>query len=186
MKKINQHLENKLTILFTTSLVTILLFVTPLSAKEKTKHRHHHAHEHGSAQLSIAFDGLKGRIELTSPADSIIGFEYVAKTAKDKETLMNAVKIFNDDFSKMVQIDSKLGCTFTVDSIEQKMESKSSKHSDFKANYNIVCLKNIIGSKIVFNFSKFDKLNDVDVTIIADQLQKNFEISNKEITVDLK
>ena len=46
------------------------------------------AHEHGSAKVSIAFETAKGApkgvIEFESPAESVVGFEYEAKTPADK------------------------------------------------------------------------------------------------------
>lgn len=169
-------------------LMSLVLSLSTLSfAKEKkAEHRELHAHTHGSATMSMAFDGPKGRIEFASPAESILGFEYEPKTAKDKETLQNMVKTFISDFSKMVQFDASLMCVFLVEKVEQKMESKSSKHSNFIVNFNVQCAKKVTDSKINFNFSRFEKLKDIDVTILADKFQKNLEISNKESSTELQ
>lgn len=166
----------------------ILIIFTLVSslAGAKPEHRHHEAHVHGAGKMSIAFDGLKGRIEFDAAAESILGFEYQPKTQKDKDILAKSTQTFKDNFSDLVQFEPTLGCITTVDKVEQKKEDPKSNHSDFKASYDVVCKKSVLNSKFKFNFSKFELLKDVDVTILVDQLQKNLEISNKESSVDLK
>jgi hypothetical protein len=170
-------------------LISILSLGTALAkdkAKAKKEHRHHHAHSHGAGKMSIAFDGLKGRIELELAADSILGFEHEAKTDADKATLAKAYKNFQNDFGKMVLFDAASECMITADKIEQKSEGQKSKHSDFKASYNVECKKTLLNTTVKFNFAQYQNIHDLDVTILVDQLQKNIEISNKESSVVLK
>jgi Protein of unknown function (DUF2796) len=170
--------------------VLVLCLITSNSfakgSKKKTEHRGHKAHVHGAGQLSIAFDGLKGRIELKLAAANILGFEHFAETDVDKAILENATNTFKEHFSKMVQFDATLGCVMIPDKVGQKMEKKKSKHSDFEASYNIECQKSVLNSNLKFNFGQYDQLKDIDVTILVDKLQKNLEISDKESSVTLK
>lgn len=177
--------------LLVVAVISILSLTTALAtdkakSKAKKEHRHHHAHEHGAGKMSIAFDGLKGRIELEIAADSILGFEYEAKTDADKATLATAIKTFETDFGKMVQFDAASECAITADKVEQKFESKKSKHSDFKASYNVECKKTLVNTTVKFNFAAYQHIHDLDVTILVDQIQKNIEITNKESSVVLK
>jgi hypothetical protein len=152
-------------------------------AKEQ-EHREHEAHVHGAAALSIAFEGSSGRVEFKGASDGILGFEYEAKSTKDKETLAKIIAQFESNISKMIQLDSSLGCLFVKDKIEQHREGTGS-HSDFIANFNVVCQKSIKGSKLNLNFTSFKGLKDLDVTILADELQKSVELKDKPVTVDL-
>lgn len=156
--------------------------------KKKTKknHRHHEAHMHGAGKMSIAFDGTKGRIELVLAAESILGFEYRPKTDRDIIILSNATRTFQMEFGSMVQFDPTLGCLIKPDQVEQKMNDQKSSHSDFKASYNIECKKSLLKSTIKFDFSRYDSIKDIDVTVLVDKLQKNFEISNRESSIELK
>jgi hypothetical protein len=170
-------------------IISILSLSTALATdkkKNKKEHRHHQAHTHGAGKMSIAFDGLNGRIEFESAAESILGFEYSPQTNRDKKIVDDAVKTFKQDFAKMVQFDATLGCVIAVDKVEQKMEGKNSSHSDFVASYNVQCKKTILNTTVKFKFTSYEHLNDVDVTILIDKLQKNIEITNKESSVDLK
>lgn len=174
--------------LLVVGVVSILSLTTALATdkKKNKEHRHHHAHSHGAGKISMAFDGLKGRIELEITADSILGFEHEAKSDTDKATLAAAIKNFQNDFAKMVQLDAASECLLTADKVEQKIEGKKSKHSDFKASYNVECKKTILNTTIKFNFAQYQNIHDLDVTILVDQLQKNIEVSNKESSILLK
>lgn len=179
-------LLNTLLVVAAISTLSLTTALATDKAKAQKEHRHHHAHSHGAGKMSLAFDGLNGRIEFEVAAESILGFEYAPKTDKDKKTLADAIKAFQENFSKMVQFDSTLGCEMTADKVEQKMEGKTSSHSNFKASYDVTCKKSVVQSKVKFNFSQYEHLNDLDVTILADQVQKNLEMTNKESSVELK
>ncbi len=164
--------------------VNLILAFSVFSAN--AQHRQHLAHTHGAGKMSIAFDGLNGRIEFEVAAESILGFEYAPKTNSDKKVVAQAIKSFQKDFDQMLQFDSALGCVLSPDKVEQKMEGKTSSHSDFVATYNVQCKKFLINSRVKFNFSRYEHLNDLDVTILIDAFQKTIEITNKESVIDLK
>jgi hypothetical protein len=189
----------------------ILLAITFLTltafAKKNHEHRQHEAHVHGSATLNIAFDQLNGKIEFKAASAGVLGFEHSAKSDKDKKTLNDAVAKFETDISKMIQFDSKFGCTFSKEKIEMakepeeehakevaaekksvklhKADKHEGEHSDFIANYNVTCLKSIAGSKLTVDFTTFKNIKDLDVTVLADTLQKSFEVKTKPVTIEL-
>ena len=193
-------------ILFTLTLLTLTAF-----AEKKHEHRQHEAHVHGAATLNIAFDQMVGKIEFKAASEGVLGFEHVAKSDKDKKTLNDAIAKFEVDISKMVQLDSSLNCTFTKEKIEmakesetehakevaaeKKSEQKADKkhkahkvegeHSDFIANFNVTCKKPIVGSKLTVDFTAFKNIKDLDVTVLADSLQKSFEVKVKPVTIEL-
>lgn len=166
--------------------ICMSLFLAFGCISAKAQHRQHLAHTHGAGKMSIAFDGLNGRIEFEVAAESILGFEYTPKTNSDKKVVARAIKSFQKDFDQMLQFDSALGCIFSPDKVEQKMEGKTSSHSDFVATYNVQCKKPLIGSQVKFNFSRYEHLNDVDLTILIDAFQKAIEITNKESILVIK
>ncbi len=163
-----------------------ILFILALCFISTAAHRSHKSHVHGAAKMSIAFDGLKGRIELKSAAAPILGFEHSAETYVDKSILEDATNTFKKHFSKMVQFEAALGCVIIPDKVGQKMENKKSKHSDFEATYGVECQRSVLNSIVKFNFGQYDQIKDIDVTILVDKLQKNIEISNLESSVTLK
>ena len=143
----------------------ILLISITTFAKEKNEHRQHQAHVHGTATLNIAFDQVSGKIEFKSAADSVLGFEHAAKSDKDKKILSEAILKFETGISQMIQDGS---------------------HADFRAHFNVTCLKAITGTNIIFDFTGLNKIKDLDVTVLADALQKTIEVKTKPVTLELK
>ncbi len=91
-------------------LAAILLLTTTAIAKEKKhEHREHGAHVHGAGNLAIAFDDAKGKIEFKGAAEGILGFEHKPKNKKDEKAVADAVAHFENDISKMIQMDASLG-----------------------------------------------------------------------------
>ena len=174
------------------------LFVTNVGAKDKkAQHREHEAHVHGGGTLSIAFDGNNGKIEFKAAAEAIVGFEHEARSEKDKKMVSDAITKFESEMAKMVKFDSTLNCHFTKEKVEivkdkdhsegkeQKKEEHGT-HSDFVANFTVVCSKAVVGTKLTIDFGVFLRLKDLDVTVLAGELQKSGEFKGKPVTIDLK
>lgn len=85
-------------------------------------HREHKAHTHGHATLSIAFQGHDGKVEFTSPAESVIGFEHEAVKEKDIKAKDAAIAKFETEIGNIVAFAPDLKCVFTKDKIEQVLE----------------------------------------------------------------
>ncbi len=167
-------------LLFTLSGCTVL-------AKSATKepHREHSAHVHGAATLAMAFEGPNGKVEFKTAAESVLGFEHVAKSAKDRSTFEQTKGRF-ESIGQYIQMDPALLCHFSVLRIEQKKESEKENHSDFIAEYNLDCAKDPLNTKIKIDFSSFPNLNDLDITILAGNIQKNLEAKKTAVVVELK
>lgn len=163
----------------------ILFLSCSLCAAEKNQHREHGAHVHGSADLSIAFDGPQGKIELKSPSEGFFGFEHVAKSAADKKAVDQAFKKLETQISDMVRFEKNLNCQFSKDKFDVNFEGKN--HSDTTAAFFVTCDKSPAGSTITFQIQKhFPRLKDVDAQIIVDSVQKSTEIKNDGTSVELK
>lgn len=167
-------------------LIAILVLSSLAFAKGKKEHRHHEAHVHGGAVLNIAFDQLTGKIEFRAASAGVVGFEHVAKSDKDKKTVSDAIGNIETQIDKMIQFDSSLGCVFTKEKIEMVPESEKSNHSDFVASFKVTCSKPVVGSKVTFDFTSFKKIKDLDVTVLADTVQKTAEVKAKPVVLELK
>lgn len=166
-------------------LVTVLFLSFVVQAHENNKHREHGSHAHGVGNLGIAFEGAKGRIDFKIPSESIFGFEYVAKSDKDKKKRDEGLLLLETKISDMVVFDSALNCKITKDKIE--VVAESSKHSSAVASYNVTCEKSPVGTEIVFNFQKqFPKIKDLEVQVIADNMQKSVEAAKNNTKLLLK
>lgn len=170
--------------------ITIFIITSVHAHEHKANNTHkkhtHEAHVHGEAELNIAFDNLKGVIEFTSPAESVLGFEHQAKSSEDKKKLANSVQIFKDKINEMIKFDSSLACKIESEKIEQVVQKKS-KHSDFLARYKVVCDKAIEHSSLDIDFSIFDHINKMNITLLVGTLQKSVEYKKGDkLNIELK
>ncbi len=175
---------------------TMILFLVMITTsvfanshkKEKHEHREHGAHVHGSANLAIAFDDAKGKVEFKGAAEAILGFEHQARSEKDKKTLADATSYFEKEMSRMVKMDPALNCQFakeTVGQVPEEGEKNQAEHSDWSAVFTVTCAKAPVGSKITVDFTHFPHLNDLDITVLAGSIQKSAEYKKKPVTIDL-
>jgi len=173
-----------------TRIIIFIFFITNyvLAAQGHKKHNHA-AHVHGGGQLSIAFDGLEGRIEFKCAAESVLGFEYKPKKEQDIKTLNAVTEKFSNSINKFIQFDQDSRCQITSEQIGQvpeKGEKTVSKHSDWQAQYNVKCEKSIAGSKLKIDFTDFDHIKDLDITLLIGAIQKNAEYTGRAISIELK
>jgi len=145
------------------------------------------AHEHGSAKVSIAFEAAtgmpKGAIEFEAPAESVVGFEYEAKSAADKAKVAAALKTLTARFGEMVILPAASGCKLTNKSAKVEAEHHDAKskeqHSEVHAEFDVVCAKPLSGTEIRFGFMKvFPKIHDVDVTLLVGEQQSKADVEN--------
>lgn len=69
--------------------------IVSLAAHAHDHHGHAHgshnpaAHQHGVGNLDIVLDGQQLQLELTSPADDLLGFEHAPRTQAQRDQLAN-------------------------------------------------------------------------------------------------
>jgi len=158
-----------------------LLAAVQLGAQQRA----HKAHEHGHAKLNIAFETTTGApvgaIELESPADSILGFEHVAKTPADKAKQEKALAILKARFGEMVILPA--GCKMTPAKVEVHVEGQ---HAEVHAEFNATCAGPIAGKTISFGFAKvFPKIEEVEVQLLAGTQQTRLEVEKDKGTLQI-
>jgi hypothetical protein len=172
------------------SLLFLFVSVLAISASAKNKaHREHEAHEHGAATLAIAFDNSKGKVEFKGAAEGVLGFEHQVKTEKDKKTVADAVLKFEKGIAQMVAFDASLKCQFQkemIGSVPEKGHAGSGEHSEWVANFTVACEKSPVGTTVKIDFSGIKGLHDVDVTVLAEGIQKSAEFKKAPVSIELK
>lgn len=160
----------------------LTFFVLTAFAHDHDKHAHG-KHVHGHGELSVAFDGTKGTIELRAPADSIFGFEHEAKKDADKKRRADALAKLESRAGGIVAFDAAIGCEISKRAIGEKRDGK---HLEIIATYDVACAKSPKGGRISFKpAAVFPALKDVDVTILIDELQKSAECGSEGVDVSL-
>ncbi len=164
-----------------------LSFAFSASGKPQLGTQHSHkAHVHGSAQLSIAFDGLVGKLEFESPAESTVGFEHLARTDEQKKKVQDTLDLLKSKMNEMVLFKSDLDCV--LNSTSTKVEtSQEGNHSETHATFDLVCNKSPKGTELTFQFTKFfPKLKKVEAQVLIDDLQKSMKVTKSPTILELK
>ncbi|MNL08449.1 hypothetical protein D3C87_1291700 [compost metagenome] len=164
--------------------ISVLSFCSVAFAQSELSEKPQKAHVHGQGSASLAFDGKKGRLEMSLPADVVMGFEHRPKSAKDRKAKEDSLLKLEEKISDMVALDPSLKCEIKKE-IFEVIESKD--HGDVEAEFNITCEQPVVGSTIKFNFAKtFPRMKKIKVDVIAGEVQKSVEVKKGGESLELK
>ena len=131
-----------------------------------TKRHQHGAHIHGTAAVNIAIDDRTAIIELTAPADSVVGFEHQAKSAADQTRQAKALDLLRNNMDRMVVFNPTLGCRFAPTKIDVVRQGEE--HAEVHGTFAVSCQTPLAGSKVRFGFTKtFPGIQTVNVQLVG-------------------
>jgi hypothetical protein len=173
--------------------ITMCLAVASVPA-EDTEQRRQGAHVHGMAHMTLAAEGNKVLIELTSPAASLIGFERAPRTDDERSTLALAKENLEAG-DAMIRLNIEAGCRLETAEIDagfadsgQGHEAKhehdhdadqdADGHADFVVHYSFVCNRpEALGSAALGLFSGFPALERVLLQYVTAEGQGGAELT---------
>ncbi|QVL48480.1 MAG: DUF2796 domain-containing protein [Thiocapsa sp.] len=173
--------------------ITMCLAVASASA-EDTGQRRQGAHVHGIAHMTLAAEGDKVLIELTSPAASLIGFERAPRTDEERATLALAKQnLMAGD--AMIRLNIEAGCRLETAEIDAEFadagqghgakhahdhdaDHGEDGHADFVVHYSFVCDRpGELGSAALGLFSGFPALERVLFQYVTAEGQGGAELT---------
>ncbi|SDT94436.1 DUF2796 domain-containing protein [Halopseudomonas salegens] len=164
------------------------------------KHQHDHgdslaAHAHGVAHLNLVLQGAELAVELDSPADNILGFEYLPTSNADKATAKAAMDTLRQA-DAIISLPSTADCALddvTLKSpifaaLEQEHhhghdhdhqhEDGKSAHNDISAQYQFTCSNpDALSAVEVSLFEHFPRTETVILQAITPGGQQGGELS---------
>lgn len=164
------------------------------------------AHEHGHGSLQIGIDGQKLVMELEVPGADIVGFEHAARTDKEKAAIRNAKDALAGATS-LFKLPEGAGCRLEEAKVALSGEEHGhekehvsgkeaghghgekhgAEHAEFLAGYSFRCASLDALNSISFPyFEKFPGAEELDVTLVTDKGQKEFEVNRKNRQIDLQ
>lgn len=154
------------------------------SAEKNHEPRQHKAHQHGLAKIGIAFEGTRGKIDLDTAAEAIIGFEYAAKSKKDKKVESDQLSKLEKSMGEMINFDAALNCKINMESSEIR---RTGPHADLEATFDVKCDKSPKDSTVKFNFQKvFPRMKTVEVEVLISDLQLTTTVKKDDTSFELK
>ena len=90
----------------------------------------HKPHVHGESKMNLAVEGNVLEIELESPAQDIVGFEHMPKTAAQRDAVKRAVAALKDG-AALFRLSPGAGCELREAEIETPLaEAEEHKHKE--------------------------------------------------------
>ncbi|QIE46780.1 DUF2796 domain-containing protein [Pseudohalocynthiibacter aestuariivivens] len=177
-------------------------FSASVSAQET---REMDAHVHGVSAVEIAIEHGKVEINLLSPGMDIVGFEYAASSAEDKNTVEAAIRTMLMP-ENIVSLPEAAGCRLTEVLVhlhsgdhahedghedehgdEHDDEHDDAKHSEFHATYAYACDDEDALATVSFPFfENFANAREVEVQYVTETGAGTAELTPKapELTLE--
>jgi Protein of unknown function (DUF2796) len=176
----------------------ISLVCTGLAAGSAVAQTHSHAqkprkaeaHQHGMGRLDIAIDGATISMALEAPADDIVGFEHVAKSAADLAKVEAAKAKLTAPLA-LFELSKAAGCAVQKAEVKFETEAKGKKdahdgHAEVTAEYTLACTNTAEVKAIEFLYFKaFKGAQALKVNLIGPAAQTAFEVTRKKPRLDL-
>lgn len=172
-------------------LLKIVITISLLTITKQSAANDFAAHIHGHAELTIVIEQNNVELNLIVPAESLFGFEHVAKTPNEKSKVVETKKHLSKPFN-IINFDSvdcqvKRVYVDTSDVIrnENHQHVHTHSHREVRGNYQFSCRNtNEILSATTPLFEHFGTLQMINVIWISDVQQNAIKLdaNNTEIT----
>ncbi|WP_086933870.1 ZrgA family zinc uptake protein [Agarilytica rhodophyticola] len=192
----------------------ILLFSCLLMVSEIARSNTQEPHTHGLATLTLALENNILEVHFETPAANLVGFEYAAKSEKEKKLVIQAETIL----SAPTQLFSFVGTACQPEKIEVDISSiiagehkeeaehsehedhhhshehhdhatehhEESSHSEISAHYRFACNDiTKLTSVSVALFKKFHSIEKIDAMWVTEIKQGAVTLSSNKITISL-
>ena len=122
------------------------------------------AHVHGLSVINVVQEKNKVLFDVEMPGFDTVGFEYKAKSQKDKDLVKNALNTLKNPVN-LFSIPSAANCKMLNNS-STILEEKN--HTEFRAKYEYNCSNITKFSSITFNiFDSFKNSKDLELNVIG-------------------
>ena len=122
------------------------------------------AHVHGISVINVVQEKNKVLFDVEMPGFDTVGFEYKAKSQKDKDLVKNALNMLKNPVN-LFSIPSAANCKMSNNS-STILEEKN--HTEFRAKYEYNCSNITEFSSITFNiFDSFKNSKDLELNVIG-------------------
>ncbi len=148
----------------------------------------HGAHVHGHATLDVAIDGAEVTVELDTPADNLLGFERVPRSAADKQQAGKVLAQLGQP-AQLFRLNPEAQCSAATPAIEAPLligRPVSGEHNDIGASYSYRCAKPAALARLdVFLFEVFPRLQQIRLQLAGPAGQRGMVLKKGQRSVKL-
>ena len=160
---------------FLTSAIAFVAISASHASDRDGKRREAGAHQHGHSRISIAIENSMLQLEFEAPANDIVGFEYAAKSAEEKQAVAKATEKLKEA-TAIFDLPNAAQCRAAK--VTSEFEVQHGGHAEFHATYEFNCQNMKQLKRIDFKvFKLFPGMQEIEVGIIGTRGQKAFEVT---------
>ena len=172
---------------------------TALSASAQD-HRELGAHVHGAGTLKIAIEGNKVSMDLSAPADDILGFEHQPSTPEQSKILDDAKAALAQPL-KVFTLPDAAGCQVASANVvfnaaepapagaaaANKADDAEHQHADFDVDYELTCTAPGKIATLAFPyFQLFTRAQKLTVTVVSAKGQSESDVTRASPELAIK
>ena len=132
------------------------------------------SHVHGLSVINVVQENNKVLFDIEMPGFDTVGFEYKAKSQKDKDLVKSALNMLKNPVN-LFSIPSAANCKMSNNS-STILEEKN--HTEFRAKYEYNCSNITEFSSITFNiFDSFKNSKDLELNVIGSKSTTKHKIN---------
>lgn len=181
--------------------LTALMLVNGIAFTAEHEHRHEHhdddhrehaSHVHGEGQLTLVMEGKLVAITLTTPAESIFGFEHVPATAQEKSQISKALATL-DAPATLFHFGTDAQCKPTKHTVNSPFggsdhtQAASPNHTDIDAEYAFECAQPTQLKKVdVLLLTLFPGVRTLKVDYVTERAQGSQTLSPSTVELPLR
>jgi len=187
--------------------ITCLFSLNSVTYANEDSHHNHEAHVHGYAQLSLAAENRKLLISITTPANSLVGFEHRAETPEErakitvlKATLNNAPNIISLSKSdcKLTSVNIDLDGLLPLktddkhahheeehhEHHDEKDHHEEAEHNEVMMDYSYHCDKGATNNSATIHlFKHYPAIKAIQAMWISDSNQGSINLTSDSNTL---
>ena len=125
------------------------------------------AHVHGEVHLAMAVDGLTIALELTAPAESLIGFENTPKSEEELKIWQNFKEQWDNPSSTYFEFDHSIECVKQSSKATFEAEGE---HSEVRAEMTYACKKSATNGHVIVHLAQvFPRIHLIEAEVLPDE-----------------
>lgn len=180
------------------ALVAAMIVTAATSVHAQTERRELGPHVHGAGTLNIAIEGNKVSLDLSAPANDILGFEHQPSTSEQKQVLEKASAVLGKPL-ELFGFPTGAECTVETANVvfnagepkdvktDAKPAAEEHEHADFDIDYVLACkAPEKFDTLSLAYFKQFPGAQKLTVTVVSDKGQSQHEATRDTPNLNLR
>lgn len=161
------------------SLFTFLISVSSFQAYSGSAHNHH------EAKIQLAFESGKGLIDVTLPAQAVIGFEHAPRNPNESKKADQGLLKLKNQVPQWFLFNPEAACGLMEPQTDWIRDS--SDHSEIKVKITFECQKALLGQNLTLRVrDSYPQIKTIKIEALVESLQKSWNLKKQQNQIEFK